>query len=288
MNHFVTHKEGYKEGYKKGHKVNHSVSDTGNRKVDNHKVDLANAKVIELPVQHPQPHALTPPLASFIRAGFFTPAPALELRPESSEAEPSFDLSPDSSKISHTQLLQAIMEGFMDGYLIVNQQGEILIANSRGRRFCQALAQMNPQQGSQKGAMFDLKTLPQEIWRVCQALIDNPDLEVGANLVPESEILLNNQITLRIRVNWLDPTTTHGEQPGSGLLVVTLEDRQQSRMNLAIADAQKYDLTPRETEIWQMRLQGMSYQRIAEVLFITPNTVKKHVKNILAKRRTEW
>jgi DNA-binding CsgD family transcriptional regulator len=68
-------------------------------------------------------------------------------------------------------------------------------------------------------------------------------------------------------------------------LIVTLEDRQQTLHNLAIADTQKYDLTTREAEIWQMRLQGQSYQAIASELYITQNTVKKHVKNILAKRR---
>jgi DNA-binding CsgD family transcriptional regulator len=51
--------------------------------------------------------------------------------------------------------------------------------------------------------------------------------------------------------------------------------------------AYDYVLTPREAEIWQLRSEGLSYKAIASELFIAENTVKKHVKNILTKRRED-
>jgi DNA-binding CsgD family transcriptional regulator len=67
---------------------------------------------------------------------------------------------------------------------------------------------------------------------------------------------------------------------------VTLEDLTQVAQQLAIAAMHQYGLTPREAEVWQYRLQGYSYQQMAQELHISENTVKKHIKNILSKRRS--
>ena len=45
----------------------------------------------------------------------------------------------------------------------------------------------------------------------------------------------------------------------------------------------KYDVSKREKEIVELLLEGKSNREIAEVLFISPNTVKTHVKNIYRK-----
>lgn len=42
-------------------------------------------------------------------------------------------------------------------------------------------------------------------------------------------------------------------------------------------------LSDRENEILQYVAKGMTYQQIGEVLFISPNTVKKHMVNIFSK-----
>ncbi|NJM98846.1 MAG: helix-turn-helix transcriptional regulator [Phormidesmis sp. RL_2_1] len=53
-----------------------------------------------------------------------------------------------------------------------------------------------------------------------------------------------------------------------------------------MSDAALFGLTERETEVWQLRLRGSDYSEISTALWISPNTVKKHVKNILAKQRS--
>ena len=50
-------------------------------------------------------------------------------------------------------------------------------------------------------------------------------------------------------------------------------------------DNKRYSLTPREADVWQLRQQGATYQEIAQELFISVNTVKKHLKSILAKQQ---
>jgi DNA-binding CsgD family transcriptional regulator len=173
---------------------------------------------------------------------------------------------------SQVQLLQAVIEGFIDGILIVNPKGEILESNSRARELCQ-LSSTHP-------------VLPSQVMEVCEALIESRKLFPGQHIIPETETVIGHA-NLRVRVRWLNQDNLDDPFQGFSYLLVTLEDRQQTLQNVAIADTQKYALTAREAEIWEMRLQGQSYQAIASQLYITQNTVKKHVKNILAKRRDE-
>lgn len=46
---------------------------------------------------------------------------------------------------------------------------------------------------------------------------------------------------------------------------------------------EKYNLTKREGEILKMLLNGLDYCRITEELFITENTLRKHLQNLYAK-----
>jgi DNA-binding CsgD family transcriptional regulator len=204
-------------------------------------------------------------LSAPLSSADFKPRHLRVVRPaQAQSAPPSF---------SQLQLLQAVIEGFIDGILIVNPKGEILESNSRARELCRS--ELN-------------STLPRPILEVCEALVESQKLFPGQRIIPETETVIN-QVNLRVRVRWLNQDLDQLNAPFQGFpyLLVTLEDRQQTLQNVAIADTQKYDLTAREAEIWQLRLQGQSYQSIASELFITQNTVKKHVKNILAKRRDE-
>ena len=42
-------------------------------------------------------------------------------------------------------------------------------------------------------------------------------------------------------------------------------------------------LSERETEILQLLSEGLNYRSIAEKLFLSPHTIKSHIKNIYAK-----
>ncbi len=48
-------------------------------------------------------------------------------------------------------------------------------------------------------------------------------------------------------------------------------------------EKEKIELTPREIEVLEQLAQGLSYTIIAENLFLSPSTVRKHIENIYTK-----
>ena len=166
-------------------------------------------------------------------------------------------------------LLQAVMEGFVDGVLILSNQGELVHANDCARRIFGQLLQPASQ----------TSPLIEEVWRVYECLLESKDLFYDQKLIIESEIDADNLGAFRIRARWLVL-----EESAHPYLLITIEDRQQSTQNVAITDAKKYGLTAREAEVWLLRRANHSYKEIADRLYITLNTVKKHIKNIHAKQ----
>lgn len=50
-----------------------------------------------------------------------------------------------------------------------------------------------------------------------------------------------------------------------------------------MAAQEQISLTPREIEVLEQLSKGLSYTKIAENLFLSPSTVRKHIENIYAK-----
>ena len=95
----------------------------------------------------------------------------------------------------------------------------------------------------------------------------------------DAEIILPEIGAVRVRVQTIAIAQ-------AACLLIVLEDRQQTIRNRALSDAALFGLTARETEVWQLRLRGDGYKEISAALWISVDTVKKHVKSILAKRRS--
>ena len=166
-------------------------------------------------------------------------------------------------------LLQGLLESFIDGILILTEQGECIETNNLARQICEQLTPTNSQ----------LNSVPKEIWEVCQALIESRSFFSTQSMIIELEIASNQATPLRIRVQWFKLNAF----PHPCLLVI-LEDRCQSIQKLALAEVDRYGLTPREAEVWLRRRTNYTYQEIATDLYISINTVKKHMKNIQVKR----
>ncbi|NEP34857.1 MAG: helix-turn-helix transcriptional regulator [Moorea sp. SIO3B2] len=169
------------------------------------------------------------------------------------------------------KLIQAILEGFVDGVLIITINRKLLHANEFGRQICSQISQ----------GKSEINSIPEPIWRICQALIDSREWFDDPKVIMESELQVNQSVKFRVRVRWL--TLEVSQEP---YLLVTIEDQNQSYQNSTSTDALKYGLTPREEEIWSLRKANFTYREIAQQLFITLNTVKKHMKNIYAKQKT--
>ncbi|MEM9945651.1 MAG: LuxR C-terminal-related transcriptional regulator [Cyanobacteria bacterium P01_D01_bin.36] len=177
-------------------------------------------------------------------------------------------------------ILRAALEGLQDGFIVANQQGEIMKINAPAQRICGLLARhTHPSANHPSANALTHNTLPTEIWRVCQSALRNQNLLSFQKIGLDAEIILPELGTVRIRVQNIQLAQTP-------YLMVVLEDRQQTLRNKALSDAALYGLTERETEVWQMRLRGADYNEISTTLWISANTVKKHVKNILAKQRS--
>ena len=173
------------------------------------------------------------------------------------------------SQLPKDTFFQGLIEGFMDGILIVTQQGQWINANNNARKICNLLEPKSLQ----------LERIPEEIWEVCQTLIDSQNLYPNQPVIMESEVKTQQLAALRIRARWL-----RLDAFSDACLLVILEDRYQSMRRAVITEVKQYGLTPREAEVWLLRRLDYTFQAIADQLFISLNTVKKHMKNIRAKQ----
>jgi DNA-binding CsgD family transcriptional regulator len=174
---------------------------------------------------------------------------------------------PDRSD-AHTPIsvLTTVLEGFPDGVLLLNAEGDRLHINQKGRQLCHLLS---PEQA-----------IPPAIWSLCEKLIE------GRKLLPELHLVLTDTVTtatgltLLIRVQWIE----FGPEAKACLLVM-VEDQAHTAKVSALLESRRYNLTPRETEVWLLRKANCTYEEIAKRLFIALNTVKRHLKSIHAKRK---
>ncbi|MEL6471834.1 MAG: helix-turn-helix transcriptional regulator [Cyanobacteria bacterium J06623_4] len=194
------------------------------------------------------------------------------------------DPHPSSTQTPHhIGILRAVLGSLQDGFIIASQSGHIHQINNPAQRICQLLtdsAHPNTSPATESNTSAPLnQQLPVEIWRICQSVLQNQDVLSFSKIGLDADIILPKVGTVRIRVQ----NIAIAQQP---YLLIVMEDRQQTLRNRALSDAALYGLTERETEIWHMRLRGAAYKEISAALWISIDTVKKHVKNILAKQRS--
>lgn len=175
---------------------------------------------------------------------------------------------------NYSLLLQDILEGLVDGIIILTLQGEQIYLNEAARRICRQMDYYNTQ------IHQSTTQLPKEIQQACQTLVKCLNQYSKQLSVIESEIILGKGTKYRVRARWLPSMND-----GSPYVLMLFEDYYQSIQKRALAEAQQYKLSPRETEVWVLRRTEHSYQDIASRLYISFNTVKKHLKNIHMKQQ---
>lgn len=167
-------------------------------------------------------------------------------------------------------LLQSIVESLVDGVLIVTMQGEWVYGNYKAHQICQQLNLGKPVPN----------LVPSAIWQLCQAMLVNHSASLERPMVVEGEVGLDEIGQCRVRIRWLKL-----EEVQRPYLLVTLEDCGEAARNRAIAEAYQYGLTPRQAEVWLLHRMGLSYRNMAAQLYVTPNTIKRHMKDIYAKQK---
>lgn len=167
-------------------------------------------------------------------------------------------------------LVSTVLEGFAEGVLIVSQTGQCLHFNPKGKVFCRALGLNLP----------PTQAIPACLWAMCNHLLEGRDLFPDHRLVLCQELTTAEGQCLRARVQWFD-----WPDCGQAYFLVLLEDQTHVAQTSALLEAIQYDLTAREREVWVLRRANRSYEEIALELYITVNTVKRHLKSIYAKRK---
>jgi DNA-binding CsgD family transcriptional regulator len=172
--------------------------------------------------------------------------------------------------VQQLALFLGVFESFIDGILILTEQGKVITANPSGRRICEQLLQ----------GISQPNLVPEEILKFCDSFTTTPIAESKEEIFIESEISAGKLGTFRLRAQWL-----RLEEKKQIYLVVIIEDRYHALQAQVDIEAKRYNLTSREAEVWLLRRANYTYQKIADSLYITLDTVKKHLKNIYAKQK---
>lgn len=168
------------------------------------------------------------------------------------------------------KFLQEVIEILEDGVLILSMTGKVVYTNNSAYHFC---CQLN--QGT-----FDSNFVPLAIWNLCQILIDEQRSNSEKNVVFSDEIVLDKSTIAQIYVR-----SVNLEMFLTPCLLVVIKNGCQFFKKVVSTEIHKYDFTPREAEVWSLYRDNCTYKQIAAQLHITINTVKKHMKNIHAKRQ---
>jgi len=192
-------------------------------------------------------------------------------RPAIASAPPN-DLAASES-LELDALWSSLVESMSEGVLVVTRTLRPIYTNLKAKNLCQQLSQEEENNAS----------LPSVITEVCHRLIK-------AGLDDElfvAEYQGNQGHSVRLRVRWLITGATRSNPTGhESCILILLEDCCEALTEDLWIDRRKYDLTDREAEIWMLLRQEHTYQEIANTLQISLNTVKTHVKNVYAKRRS--
>jgi DNA-binding CsgD family transcriptional regulator len=162
----------------------------------------------------------------------------------------------------------SLFESLLDGVLIATET-ELIVANDAARQICAVL--WHRAQSERRSPL----QVPSDIWQVCQLVTTG---YVDKLTVQDGEYFVEPRQQIRMRSHWM--TLAEGDRP---YLLVILEDQDSLRRRAARAEARRFRLTRRETEIWELYRAGHSRQEIADLCYITLETVKKHLKSVRAK-----
>jgi ATP/maltotriose-dependent transcriptional regulator MalT len=167
-------------------------------------------------------------------------------------------------------LPQEVIDDLLDGVLILTETREMIYANDCARR---VLRQLNQERSL-------ANQIPEEVWHICQSLIDSRHLFPNQYWLIESKVFIGNSIVFNVRARWLK--LEGNERP---CLLLSIRDQCQYIKDIVNEESQKYGLTSREKEIWLLHRANYTYKQVALELCITPNTVKKHMKSIYSKQK---
>ena len=199
----------------------------------------------------------------------------------SSQSAPSLSkTSAHSTATLHPASLTAAQAAALDNTSLETQVGSVLVFTEDGALIY--ATEHLPDRLKKLMASAGPGVMPEEILLICQMLKQCRSRFPTQNWAMEFDIFTKDAIALRIRSRWLK--LEGFDQP---CILLIVEDHQQMVQDIVLDEVQGWGLTPREQEVWLHHQAGCTYSQIAEQLFITINTVKKHMRSVHAKRRAQ-
>lgn len=168
------------------------------------------------------------------------------------------------------------------GLVLLDDNGHLLQSSPKARKVCNSLNGGIPKKQNSYALKEGSVDLPSEIQVVYKALLESQSMFAGQRIQLHEDIFLEDSIRIHLNAEWIQLGI---EDPHH--VLITIEDLTEVSHQRALFDAYRFNLTSREMEVWELYLQGLSYRQISKKLFITMNTVKKHMKTIHSKRRLE-
>jgi len=157
------------------------------------------------------------------------------------------------------------------GVLVLDQWGTVVQHNAAAERRLQELGDLGA--GWREG-----EGLPAPIWTVLGAL--------KSALKPETDRDLNSSPHLRVRAHsgrWLTLQASRTEpsqsRPSESVVMIAPAGPKEVLRLSALG----YGLSPREQEVVDLAVRGVSTKEISQILYISEYTVKDHLKNIFGK-----
>lgn len=165
-----------------------------------------------------------------------------------------------------------LIDALPRGVVVVSRNLQLIYFNRQAKELCQSL--METEQRS--------LILPSIVLDISNRLLRT---DSGRNEPLVIECLNTKGQSIRLYASWFNPFPAN-HALATDYILVQLENCYEALQEELRIERKKYDLTERESEIWLLLRQECSYQTIAKSLQISLNTVKTHVKNLYAKKRS--
>lgn len=185
--------------------------------------------------------------------------------------ESVLDNHPDNVQESAlSQALRQILPSILEGIILFDENDRLIYMNSKASTVIQRILENCQSSGN----------IPHEIVYIKDMMIEVKEKFPQENWVNEFNVCVNHLTVIHIYARWIQ-----GNGSGQSYLLLKMEDKNQLNQDLLLDEAKRLGLTLREQEVWLLSKTNYTYKQIAEILDITLNTVKKHMKSILVKQR---
>jgi len=180
------------------------------------------------------------------------------------------------SRLTHWKKYDST-EGFNEGVLCLDHKLRPVYFNTRAKEICLNLGGISLPDDSNNEDEFPI---PEQILKDCTDLREMYEIKNQPTMVPKETIMsADNGSRFRLETSMVWKTDTLATLPN--YIVTLLDLAREKKMDLTLQ--RRFQLTRRELDIVYYLTSALSYDEIADKLFISRQTVHTHVKNIYRK-----